>query len=280
MLLSRWLYYLSSIPTLLLGVKNWPKMLAVFLGLPVSLPFVIVLRNGCRFKVRTRMDIWIIKEICLDQQYESASLPFQDGWTVLDIGAGLGDFAVHVARQHPHTMVYAFEPFPASFALLQENLQLNGVPNVRTFPQAISAQSGERAFYIASEAVAHTAVKQPHALSDDHIQVTSITLDQVFGELDIATCDYLKLDCEGAEFEILFGTDTQTLHKIRHLCLEYHDRITARSHQDLVLFLTARGFEVKLTPSPAYDYLGLLYARNLAAGSDNSHPSGPDQTLE
>jgi len=265
MLLSRWLYYLSSIPTLLLGVRNWPMMLAIFLGLPVSQPSLIVLRNGYRFRARTRMDIWIIKEICLDRQYESASVPVKDGWTVLDIGAGLGDFAVHVAKQHTQTTVYAFEPFPASFALLQENLQLNAVSNVQTFPVAVCAQAGQRCFYIASEAVAHSAVQQPNVPTENSIQVASITLKQAFDQLHISACDYLKMDCEGAEYEILLGMDNQTLRKIRHLCLEYHDGVGPCSHLDLVRFLTARGFEVRLTPCPAYRHLGLLYARNLSA---------------
>lgn len=265
MLLSRWLYYLSSIPTLLLGIRNWPTMLAIFLGLPVPQPSLIVLRNDCRFMVRTRMDIWIIKEICLDRQYESASVPIEDGWIVLDIGAGLGDFAVHVAKQHEHATLYAFEPFPASFALLQENLQLNDVANVQAFPSAVCAHAGQTCLYIASEAVAHSAVQQPNVPVENSIQVTSTTLNQVFDQFDISVCDYVKMDCEGTEYEILLGMDTQTLHKIRHLCLEYHDGVGPCSHLDLVRFLTARGFEVKLTPCPAYRHLGLLYARNLQA---------------
>ena len=101
MLLSRWWYYLTSIPTLMLGIRNWPTMLACFLHLPVRRPFVLELRNGLCFWVRTPMDIWIIKEVCLDHQYEHASTEFQDGWIVLDVGAGLGEFAITVALKNP-----------------------------------------------------------------------------------------------------------------------------------------------------------------------------------
>ena len=260
MLLSRWWYYLSSIPTLLLDVKNWPQMVAVFLGLPVAKPFVVELRNGERFRVRTRMDIWIIKEICLENQYEQASVDIQDGWTVLDIGAGLGDFCLHVGKRRPHSIVYAYEPFPQSFALLQENLRLNEVQNVRTFPLAVSAEAGLKCFHMASEAVAHTTVG-PETLPGDTLQVESVTLEQVFSELRLSQCDYLKMDCEGAEYEILLNASPETLSKIRHVCLEYHDTVAGFSHRDLVRLFTERGYEVRLTPCPAWGHLGLLYAR-------------------
>jgi len=259
LLLSRWWYYLSSIPTLLLGVQNWPHMLAAFLGLPGSTPFVVELRNGYRFKVRTPMDVWIIKEICLDHQYEQASVDIADGWTVLDIGAGLGDFTVHVARSHPHSTVYAYEPFPQSFALLQENLQLNGIQNAQAFPTAISGQAGLVPFHVTAEAVAHTTVGTEGGPGRT-IQVSAITLDQAFADLHLCHCDYLKMDCEGAEYGILFNTSPQTLQCIEHLCLEYHDNVPDVSHNDLVRFFMERGFAVRVTPCPAWRHLGLLYA--------------------
>jgi FkbM family methyltransferase len=259
LLLSRWWYYLSSIPTLLLGVRNWPHMLAAFLGLPGSTPFIVELRNGYRFRVRTRMDIWIIKEICLDRQYQQASLDIADGWTVLDIGAGLGDFAVEVAKSRPHSTVYAYEPFPQSFALLQENLRLNGIQNVQAFPLAVAGQTGPVRFHIASEAVAHTTVGCAQT-SRQTIGVSATTLDQAFAELRLLQCDYLKMDCEGAEYDILFHTSAETLQRIRHLCLEYHDTVPNVSHRDLIRFFMERGFEVRVTPCPAWRHLGLLYA--------------------
>jgi FkbM family methyltransferase len=262
LLLSRWWYYLSSIPTLLLGVKNWLRMVAAFLGLPGSTPLVVELRNGFHFKVRTPMDIWIIKEVCLDRQYEQASVEIQDGWTVLDIGAGLGDFAVQVAKSRPHSTTYAYEPFPQSFALLQENLRLNGIQNVQAFPLAISAQSGPACFHVTAEAVAHTTVGREDS-AEHTIQVPAITLDEAFAELHLSQCDYLKMDCEGAEYGIFFHTSSQTLQRIQHLCLEYHDNIPNVSHNDLVRFFMERGFQVRVTPCPAWRHLGLLYAQRV-----------------
>src|SRR5712692_6064311 len=113
-------YYLASIPALLHGVKNW----SAFPALAARRPTVVELRHpALRFHVRGLMDLWIIKETCLDRDYETIGEELQDGWIVLDIGAGLGDFAVYAAKSRPHSRIFAYEPFPESYELLQQNLK-------------------------------------------------------------------------------------------------------------------------------------------------------------
>ncbi|RQW02921.1 FkbM family methyltransferase, partial [candidate division KSB1 bacterium] len=87
-------YYLSSLLTLLRQTRNGYVCFGLLLH---KKPVVIKLKNGCQFKVRSLMDVWIVKETCLDRDYESNATPIQDGWTIIDIGAGLGDFAISVA---------------------------------------------------------------------------------------------------------------------------------------------------------------------------------------
>lgn len=254
MLLSRIWYYLTSLPTLLWGIKNWPFVIYSLLALD-SHRRIVSLRNGCCFRFRTLMDLWIIKETCLDRQYERASTELEDGWTILDIGAGLGDWCICVASRYPQTVIYAYEPFLESFALLEENLSLNRVKNVKAFPYAVSSSGGSINLY----AVSQNAVQHSTALKSDMpgTRVKSVTLDQVLSE--VTQCDYLKMDCEGAEYDILFGADDLTLQKIKRICLEYHDGVTEFSHQDLVQFLDRKGFQIRLTPNPAWRHLGFLY---------------------
>ncbi len=262
MLVSRLLYYLSSIPTLLIGVRNWPVVVAAFLRLPVPKPFTVELRSGVRFHARTAMDVWIIKETCLDRDYETASVPLQDSWTVLDIGAGLGDFTMHAARRNPHGMVYGFEPFPESFALLEDNLRLNGLENVRVFPYAVGATSGGRlTLYATGEAVQHRTAGAANVATPT-FDVTTVSLDQIFDEQNLTRCDFLKMDCEGAEYEILLNAGDQTLSRIRHVCLEYHEGVTPYAREDLARFFRDRGFHVALRPNPVHQHLGFLHAAN------------------
>ncbi len=261
MLLSRLAYYLRSIPTLLIGVKNRGILLSKFLGGSKDRSSLLELANGYKFWVRTLMDIWIIKETCLDRCYREASVPMENGWVVIDIGAGLGDFSVDAAKENPEGTIYAYEPFPESFALLEQNLALNDVRNVRAFRQAISSDQGTLAMRVGPEAVMHsTAAPSNSAAGADEITVPAVSLRQMLGELAIVQCDFMKMDCEGAEYDILLHADRETLRKIRHLCLEYHEFSASQSHRDLVRALEQSGFKVRRYPSPVHRALGLLYA--------------------
>jgi FkbM family methyltransferase len=259
MLFSRLVYYFTSLPTLFLGIQNWWTMARIFLGIAVPNPVIIELRDGSRFRIRTRMDVWVMKEACLDHQNEKFSTLIQDGWTILDIGAGIGDFAISIARTHPQSIVHAFEPFPESFALLQENLNLNDVTNVRASPRAVGAENGTLELRAVSAQAVQQSTAAQHGTSA--IRVPSITLDQLFADLNLARCDYLKMDCEGAEYGILFNASQDTLGKISHLCLEYHDGVTSYSHIDLARFLEQHGFKVTSQVNPAHHDLGLMYAK-------------------
>jgi FkbM family methyltransferase len=260
--MSRGWYYLTSLPTLLLGIRNWPLVVALFVGLPVRTPATIHLRNGPRFRVRTRMDVWIIKETCLDRDYERHAVAVQDGWTVVDIGGGLGDFAVCVAHAHPGCTVHAYEPFPQSYALLRDNLALNGVEdNVRAFPQAVLGRAGTVTLDTGTGVpVRHrTADLAPDESGDPGaLAVASVTLDDALR--DLPRCDFLKIDCEGGEYEILFNASAATLAKLRHVALEYHEGVTRYTRADLARFFEQHGFRVRTTPNPAHRHIGFLHA--------------------
>lgn len=253
---NRMWYYLSSLLTLLRQTRNGYVCFGLLLH---KKPVVIKLKNGCQFKVRSLMDVWIVKETCLDRDYESNATPIQDGWTIIDIGAGLGDFAISVAYAHPRCHVYAYEPFPESYALLQENIHLNAVDTVHTFPIAVGAKSGETVLFATGAAVQHTTIHT--SSSAPALSVQTLCLDDVFATNAITTCDFLKIDCEGGEFPILFNAGETTLGSIRHICLEYHDGFTAFSHTDLAEHLRQKGFQVKTAPNPVHSHLGFLYAR-------------------
>ena len=262
---SRWRYYLSSIPTLLLRIRSWPAVLGIFAGLPLRRPVTIELDDGSRFRVRGRMDVWIIKETCLDRDYERGEVEVEDGWTVVDIGAGSGDFAICVARRSPRSRVFAFEPLPESYALLEENLRLNGLSNVKAFPVAIGGKAGELLLYTKTglegqHRTVHTEAET--AETGGALRVPSITLDSAFAQAGIEVCDLLKIDCEGGEYEILFGASDAALARVRHIAMEFHDGIAAHSHEELVPYLESRGFRVRTRPNPAHANLGFLFAAN------------------
>ncbi len=65
------------------------------------------------------MDVWSVKETFVDRFYERYGAPVGEGWTVMDIGGGIGDFSIFAAYDKPSNQIYAFEPYPGSFTLLR-----------------------------------------------------------------------------------------------------------------------------------------------------------------
>lgn len=257
---SRWGYYFSSIPTLLLRIRNWTTILAVFLGAPVRKPFTVELRDGGRYRARSRMDVWIIKETCIDRDYERGATAVRDGWTVVDIGAGAGDFAISVGRRAPQTRVYAFEPFAESFDLMRENIAMNGVTNVMPFPEAVAGRTGS--LFLSTPTGIEGQHRTAGAASEASVPVRAVTLSELFARSGIETCDFLKIDCEGGEYDILFHAGSDALARVRHIAMEYHEGVTEWSHRDLVAFLEKSGFDTVRRPSPAHANLGFLFAAN------------------
>ncbi len=270
-------YYARSIPNLLWNVSPRSKIVSLFLGRTLRQPLTIRLRqSGLQFRVRTAMDVWVIKETCLDRDYENprnrvsstgsagasgrrnpVSLTLQDNWIIIDIGAGLGDFTAYAAQRNPRGRVLAYEPFPESFALLQQNVALNRLNNVAARPCAIAAKPGSLALNIGlGEAVQHSTTQT----GANAIEVQAITLQQVFDEHGLDRCDFLKMDIEGGEYAILRGIDANLLQRVHRIALEYHDNTSAGKHTELVSLLQSNGFQVQAHPNPAHDYLGYLYA--------------------
>jgi FkbM family methyltransferase len=250
-------YYARSIPKLLWHVAPRSKVVALFVGQKLRAPLIIRLRgSGLQFRVRTAMDVWVIKETCLDRDYENGA-SLQDNWTIIDIGAGLGDFTAYAAQRSPHGRVLAYEPFPESFALLQQNVALNNLRNVAAEPCAIAEKPGTLALNIGiGEAVQHSTTQA----GANTIEVQAITLQQVFDEQGLACCDFLKMDIEGGEYAILRGASADLLKRVQRIALEYHDNTPAGKHNELVQLLQSSGFHVQVRPNPVHDYLGYLYA--------------------
>jgi FkbM family methyltransferase len=72
----------------------------------------------------------ILHEICEDQLYFQSGISVSPGDVILDVGANIGVFSLCAAKQGAR--VYAFEPIPSTFAVLELNVRLHGLESVVT----------------------------------------------------------------------------------------------------------------------------------------------------
>ena len=260
--LRKYSYYLLSILELLLGFDNPILLTRIFLNLtPPGIQTFRLRRRGLQFRVRGAMDVWSIKETFLDRFYEKYGFTIQPHWKIIDIGAGLGDYTLYAAVTQLTSQVFSFEPYPESFGLMQENLRLNAITNVQAFDQAIGAASGELILDLSSgEPLQFQSQLMQAAHVEKSLSVSSLSLVDALAKLGLGSCDLLKLDCEGAEYAILFGAPQPVLEHIQRIVMEYHDDLNQYNHADLTRFLKECGFEFETFANPVHADLGYLRA--------------------
>ena len=180
------------------------------------------------------------------------------GSVVVDIGASLGSFSLFAAQQG--AKVFAFEPAPASFEILSQNIQLNGGRNrISPFPQCVGGQAGKRDFFVSKL----SPLSSFYAGKGEKITANCTTLEDIFEEQRLPRLDILKLDCEGAEYEILYQTSPKVLERIGEIRLEYHVLPDKRTNpEDLTEFLLRHGFALVHQRKDA-PISGILWFRRL-----------------
>lgn len=120
------------------------------------------------------------------------------GDVVVDVGANIGYYTLMFARLVGETgKVYAFEPDPENFALLQSNVTLNGYQNVILVQTAVSNDTGTTKLHLCE------VNKGDHRIYDSYdgrptVEVSTMRLDDYFGGCDVKV-DWIKMDIQGAE---------------------------------------------------------------------------------
>lgn len=132
---------------------------------------------------------------------------------MIDVGANVGAWALMMGKCAKSPRVVAFEPGARTFAVLRENVQRNGLPNVEARQAAVSDSAGTVRFQDSRTASVYNRL-QPSSGSGGakrtmegcaEYDVPSVTLDDVARELQAETVDLLKVDVEGAEPLVLRG---------------------------------------------------------------------------
>lgn len=205
---------------------------------------VIKVEDGVQFKVNVNTsDALMIWEIWKAKVYDDTRVPICEGDVVVDMGAHIGAFAVRAAKLAKGGRVYAYEASSKNFALLTENRQLNDLENLYIENSAISNRRGTMPFYTPSDnRILGSLLQNTSSFVE---AVPTKTFSDIITEHAINRIDFLKIDVEGAEFDILFANPDETLSRTRKIVMEFHEfKKDKKSHHDLVNLLNSHGFEV------------------------------------
>src|ERR1035437_6046204 len=185
-------------------------------------------------------------DILLDDCYGLGRLPRNTG-SVLDIGAHAGLFSLAARLRFEGADIHAYEPNPQLQSFLSKQA---AVGRFSFFDQAVGLTGGLVSLKLGEDSV----LTRVHQSEQGEIQCVSFAsaVERLSGIVDL-----VKLDCEGAEWEIL--KDDATWQNVRNLTMEFH-LWAGYTLQELEARIKGLGFTITYREKTGADF-GLLRAR-------------------
>mmetsp|Transcript_8270 Transcript_8270/g.18137 ORF Transcript_8270/g.18137 Transcript_8270/m.18137 type:complete len:329 (-) Transcript_8270:325-1311(-) len=192
---------------------------------------------------------FLYEEIFVSRAYfqEGVALPLRGAPVVIDAGANIGLFSLLCLRLNPHSRVFAFEPSPDTFALLERNL--SAYASAECLRLALGARRGESTIYCYASApgessrhpreramqqarlrdylaaTPHVDAPQAHGACEADTRAhacTVLPLAEQLREAGVRHVDLLKIDVEGDEMGVLLGLGS-LLRVVQQVAVEVHD---------------------------------------------------------
>jgi len=251
---------------------DWPGMQKLAEGMrrfrakPFRAKCYSVLRRWQRWFPATTIPLrlpfgawWLARASTLDDrllfgEFETAEIRFVDrylrpGMTVLDIGAHHGLYTLLASKRvTTKGKVIAFEPSPRERQRLESHVRINSCSNVRIEPIALGSRTEQAELYIVHGAEDWCNSLRPPAIHEQIsiLRVDVLPLDEYLTNAGIRAVDFIKLDVEGAELDVLRGAQNLLQMPPRPVILaEIQDRRTkpwGYSARDIVVTLDALNY--------------------------------------
>jgi FkbM family methyltransferase len=173
-------------------------------------------------------------------------IDFLPGDCVLDLGANLGIISILLSKKFPYINIYSYEASPINYQNLIKNIDHNNCRNIHAYNLAVwsvsdtiveiptsPTNSGGSSIYYKPEFFNQYPISKVHTIS----------LLDIFKRHDISQCKLLKIDVEGAEYEIFNSFPQSRLQNIQHMGIEFH-RCQAANLINLKDILLANGVNI------------------------------------
>lgn len=182
-------------------------------------------------------------EIFADDAYELGELctGVDADAAVLDVGGQIGSFSLAVARAMPQASIHVFEASPTSAEYIRRNVVGNGLQDrITVHGKALAGRPGEFTFMDSGTASGHNGLTAPAGLGTT-VTVPAESFDQAVAGAG-GNVQIVKMDVEGAEYDIVLESSPSSWATVRKVVMEYHP-MAGRSLEDLLKFFAAVGLE-------------------------------------
>jgi len=199
--------------------KNWYIYPKVYYKLINDEYIIFETKTDLKIKIRTNStDLMALTNVWMTNEYDIENFQIAENDTIIDIGAHIGLFSLLVSQFCKTGKIFSFEPMGDNFDLLISNLKLNHIENIHPFNFAVSKNTSNVNLFLNSDQSAHSIFSS----DSESVTIQSISLQRILDENKISSCKLLKLDCEGAEYEIIDSLPIEYFNKIENIVIEYH----------------------------------------------------------
>lgn len=162
----------------------------------------------------------VVREVFDENVYHLSAEHLDGGGWVVDLGANVGAFSLYAAAMNSEVRVLAVEPQPENAELLGKHVADAGLGDrIVVSVCAVGATSGAE-FIVGVEAQAFTAAEPiPDRPS---VAIPRMSLPELLEAMAIERVRVLKLDIEGAEYDVLGACPKEVLERIDYIAMEFH----------------------------------------------------------
>src|ERR687897_2471415 len=176
----------------------------------------------------------------------------KEGDIVVDIGAHIGLYTIISSKRvGANGKVVAIEAHPSNFEMLKSNIKLNQLTNVTPLNYAVYSKETKIKLYLpeveSGYTIYNTIMSNRARTEDKFVEVNANTLDYILQSKGITDVNWIKIDVEGAEFEVLKGA-SNVLSKSKDIALliEVHG---LDNYRPILEFVSSYNFKIEFEKS-------------------------------
>ncbi|MBU0620445.1 MAG: FkbM family methyltransferase [Gammaproteobacteria bacterium] len=155
--------------------------------------------------------------------------------TIIDCGANIGLGILYFKSLYPDAKIHAFEPDPGAYEKLVANMNANGLEDVHTYNEAVWIEDGELVFETDGSWGGHIA----DDAGGQGVKVKTRLLDGLLNE----HVDFLKIDIEGAESEVIMRSKELIAKNVERMFFEWHSLSGEQQRLgEILAFFERKGF--------------------------------------